>query len=483
MRCRRCTISDVTGKVLAYIRQHELLKPGDRVGVAVSGGADSVALLRLLLELRGELGIVPSVLHFNHQIRGADADEDENFVAALAAQHGLECHRSSANVPAYAAEHKLSLETAGREARYQFLESFLHNRVLDAIATGHTMDEQAETVLMRVLRGAGTRGLAGIYPRRVVLACGGQEAGCVVRPLLAQRRAEVRAYLASIHQDWREDATNTDLQYTRNRIRHGLLPLIETRFQPTAVSALAQLAEVAREEENYWEAELRRVMPEVVEESTPCSLAVNIPRLLALPPAVQRRILRNGAQNLGVHLDLEHLTQLLRMARACAGGKACALPGGWLGVRKQQELRFQRNDAQSMSHSYAYTLPIPGEVEILEIGRVIRAFLRPVQTAGSGYNREQSLDPAALGRELLVRNWQPGDRFWLAHSKAPKKLKELFEQRHVPAAERRSWLVAASGNKLAWARGFGSSAEFQPAQDARQVVVIEEHVPHVRRER
>lgn len=484
MRCRRCTISGVTGKVLAYIREHELLKPGDRVGVAVSGGADSVALLRLLLELRGELGIVPSVLHFNHQIRGAEADEDENFVATLAVQHGLECHRSSANVPAYAAEHKLSLETAGREARYQFLESFLHNRVLGAIATGHTMDEQAETVLMRVLRGAGTRGLAGIYPKRVVLACGGHEAGYVVRPLLGLRRAEVRAYLASIHQGWREDATNADLQYTRNRIRHGLLPLIETRFQPTAAAALAQLAEVAREEENYWEGELRRIMPEAVEKSTPCGLAVNIPRLLAFAPAVQRRILRRGAQNLGVILDFEHLTQLLRMAHACEGGKTCALPGGWVGVRQQQELRFDRcAHARQASSCYAYTLPIPGEVEIPEIGKIIRAFLRPVQTAGSGYNQEQSLDPAALGRELLVRNWRPGDRFWLAHSKAPKKLKELFEQRHVPAAERGPWPVAACGRKLAWARGFGASAEFQPGDGARHVVVIEEHVPHLLPER
>jgi tRNA(Ile)-lysidine synthase len=481
---RGCTILDVTGKVLAYICEHELLKPGDRVGVAVSGGADSVALLRLLLELRGELGIVLSVLHFNHQIRGAEADDDESFVAALAAQHGLEFRRSSADVPAYAAEHKLSLETAGREARYQFLESFLQQRALDAIATGHTIDEQAETVLMRVLRGAGTKGLGGIYPKRTVLACDGQEAGYVARPLLGLRRAEVRAYLAGVHQVWREDATNADLQYSRNRIRHGLLPLIETRFQPTAVAALAQLAEVAREEENYWEAELRRVMPEVMQGSTACALALNIPRLLAFPPAVQRRIVRHGAQTLGVHLDLEHLTQLLRIARGGEGGKACALPSGWIGVHQQRELRFERCDAaRQASFSYAYTLPIPGEIEVPEIGRVIRAFLRPVQPAGSGYNREQSLDPAALGRELLVRNWQPGDRIWPAHSKAPKKLKELFEQQHVPAGERGSWPVAAHGCKLAWARSFGASAEFRPADDSRQVVVIEEHVPHAQPER
>jgi len=473
----------VTGKVLAYIREHELLKPGNRVGVAVSGGADSVALLRVLLELQGTLGIVPSVLHFNHKIRGADADEDERFVAALAQQHGLEFYRSSADVPAYAAEHKLSLETAGRQARYQFFESFLERPALDAIATGHTLDDQAETVLMRVLRGAGTRGMGGIYPRKAVLCCDGKGVGYVVRPLLGVRRTEVRAYLQSLNQLWREDATNADLQYTRNRVRHGLIPLIETRFKPTAVAALAQLAEVAREEENYWEGELGRLMPELtrVPDSGAGRLAVDIPSLLALHPAVQRRVLRKCAQILGLSLDFEHLTELLRAVRCERGATAvCELPCGWIVVHEQQELRFKLRRDQQAPLAYEYHLPIPGEAEIREIGRVVRAFLRTVKPGASGYNPEQSLDPGALGSELVVRNWRAGDRLWAAHSKGPKKLKELFEQRHVPVAERKTWPVVVSGGKLAWARGFGASAEFQPAGQARQVVVIEEYVLHPR---
>jgi len=468
---------------LAYIREHELLKPGNRVGAAVSGGADSVALLRVLLELRDTLGIVLSVLHFNHKIRGADADEDERFVAALAGQHGLEFCRSSANVPAYAAEHKLSLETAGRQARYQFFESYLQRQALDAVATGHTLDDQAETVLMRVLRGAGTRGLGGIYPRKEVLCCDGKGIGYVVRPLLEIRRTEIRAYLQSLNQPWREDATNADLQYTRNRVRHGLIPLIETRFKPTAVAGLAQLAEVAREEENYWEGVLSRLMPELtrIPDSGAGCLAVNIPRLLALHPAVQRRVLRKSAQKLGVSLDFEHLTQLLHAARCERGATpVCELPCGWIAVCERQELRFELQRDRQAPLAYEYRLPIPGEAEIREIGRVVRAFLRTVKPGASGYNPEQSLDPGALGAELVVRNWRPGDRLWAAHSKGPKKLKELFEQRHVPVAERKTWPVVVSGGKLAWARAFGASAEFQPACEARQVVVIEEHVLHPR---
>jgi tRNA(Ile)-lysidine synthase len=474
----------VRDKVLAYIREHELLKAGERVGLAVSGGADSVALLRVLLELGSELGIVLSVLHFNHKIRGADADADERFVAELAKQCGLEFHRSGMDVRAYAAEHKLNLETAGREARYRFFEAFLQRHGLNAVATGHNMDDQAETVLMRILRGAGTKGLGGIYPKKAVLS-GGAQVGYIVRPLLGIRRAEARGYLEDIHQSWREDATNIDLQYTRNRIRHGLIPLIETRFQPTAVAALAQLAEVAREEENYWEAELGRVMPEVVVESAASSLKVNIARLKARPPALQRRVVRACARALGVTLDFEHLKILLHAAGCCKGGYVCDLPGGWVVVCGHHELRFELrpNTHQQAPLSYEYRLPIPGEVEIREIGRVIRAFLRPVKSGVSGYNREQWMDPVKLGPELIVRNWQPGDRLWPSHSKGPKKIKELLQERHVPWAERQPWPVVVSGANVAWSRLFGASAEFQADSATKQAVVIEEHVLHPREQR
>jgi len=478
----------VREKVLAAIREHELLKPGDRVGVAVSGGADSVAMLRVLLELRSEMGVVLSVLHFNHKIRGADADEDERFVAALASEHGLEFHGARTDVPAYAAERKLSLEAAGREARYQFFESFFARRALEVVATGHTMDDQAETVLMRVLRGAGTRGLGAIYPKRAPIGEGGGAVGSIVRPLIGVRRAEVLEFLQRLKQSWREDATNVDLQYARNRIRHGLIPLITTRFQPNAVTALAQLAEVAREEENYWESQLRQVMPAVVHAADDCPLRVNLPRLAALHPALQRRVLRACAQKLGLALDFEHLTRLLRAAPGTSRGTArvevCELPCGWAVVREQRELRFERRaEHATMPPGYQYRLPIPGEVEISELGRVIRAFLRPAKAGASGYNPEQPLDPCALGPEIVVRNWQPGDRLWPAHSKGSKKLKKLFEERHVPVAERQAWPVAAKGDKLVWSRGFGASAEFQPRAGSPQVVLIEEHVLHPRRER
>src|SRR4051812_33590756 len=251
-------------KIAKYIRKHGLIAPGDRIGVAVSGGADSVALLRALLELRGELGCVLAVVHFNHKIR-TEADSDAEFVQSLARQFGLEFFGGAGDAKAFARERRVSLETAARELRYGFLGTLS----LDKVATAHTLDDQAETVLMKVVRGAGTKGLSGIWPCVRRQAAGGRrqenrtaEGGCatqpmIVRPMLGVRRREVEAYLRSLGQAWREDATNRDVKHTRNKVRHELLPLLEAEYNPNIYQQLADAAEVARAEEECWDAEVQ----------------------------------------------------------------------------------------------------------------------------------------------------------------------------------------------------------------------------------
>src|SRR5262249_15372167 len=183
-------ISLVIEHVRQYIRRGQLFRTGDRVAVAVSGGADSVALLRVLLELSQELGIVLSVAHFHHGIRGPEADADRQFVYGLAVTFGLEAHLGSGDVPAYARKHKVSLETGARELRHRWFAELIPDGHVDKIATAHTLDDQAETVLMRILRGTGARGLAGIFPE--------QGEKHLVRPLLGISRREIEAYLNSI---------------------------------------------------------------------------------------------------------------------------------------------------------------------------------------------------------------------------------------------------------------------------------------------
>ncbi len=273
------SVHSLTERLLAHIRRQELLQAGDRVGVAVSGGIDSVALLLLLIELRHGLGIVLSVVHFNHQLRGAESDADQEFVAGLAREHGLDFYCESGDVAQQAAEEHSGVEAAARELRYGFFHKLLGSDdssetmgpslVLNKIATAHTLDDQAETVLMRLIRGTGLRGLGGIYPRIVVEHEDGDGHGEIVRPMLAVRRLELEQYLKDLKQPWREDSTNTNTKFTRNRVRSLVLPLLEREFNPAVVESFAELAEIARDEEDYWENETSGWLGTVVQWSEP----------------------------------------------------------------------------------------------------------------------------------------------------------------------------------------------------------------------
>src|SRR5262249_32174373 len=235
----------------------EFSRPGDRVAVAVSGGADSVALLLLLLELREGLGIVLSVVHFNHQLRGKASATDEKFVAMLAAKHKLEFHSTSADVAKQAKKEQANLEDAARRSRYDYFRSLVDSGVCTRIADAHTADDQAETVLAHILRGTGLAGLGGIHP----------VAGPVVQPLLTFPRSELLAFLRHKNHSWREHVTNRDTKRMRARFRKNLLPLLENQFQPAIVGHLATLADLAREDEAFLDALVEDKFATIVHKS------------------------------------------------------------------------------------------------------------------------------------------------------------------------------------------------------------------------
>ena len=313
--------SKLAQELLAQIRREGLVRAGERVGLAVSGGADSVALLRLLLELRQELGVVPAVVHFDHKIRGKESRGDAEFVAGLAKKHDLELFATSGETPAYAHERKMTLEEAGRHLRHGFFASLMETGgPLDKVATAHTLDDQAETVLMRLIRGSGLRGLAGILER---LGTGAPELGegVLVRPLLGMRRAALRTYLQSLGQDWREDKSNLDVKHLRNRVRHELLPMLEKSFNPRVAEVLAHTAEIAGGEEEYWEQEVALFG---------ATNSLDVAALAKEPVALQRRVLLAAASRLIGAMDFEHLERLraLLHERATANPKRLQLPGG-----------------------------------------------------------------------------------------------------------------------------------------------------------
>lgn len=449
--------------VLDYIRRQGLLRAGDRVGVAVSGGADSVALVRLMLELRPELGIVLSVVHFNHKLRGVEAEADERFVAQLAQRYKLELHASGGDVAAHARSQHLSTEAAARQLRYRYFRRLFEDQKLNRIATGHTLDDQAETVLLRIVRGAGTRGLAGIYPQLQVK--GSQFS--VVRPLLQTRRRLLETYLAKIGQDWREDSSNRDLRHARNRVRHGILPRLERSLNPSVRETLAETADIARSEEEYWQNEVDRVLSKVwqAEERT-----LELTALAALPLALRRRVVRAAAESLGLRLEFRHVEEVLELV---GGSRSATLPQGWVISLGTGGLQFACPSPAAANSDFEYRLSVPGAVEVPEAGTRFEAALVS-GSAASGYNPDHMLDPALLQKELTVRNWRAGDRYWPAHSKAPKKIKELLQERKLTGLERKLWPVGVSGQEIVWVRGFPTPARLRPPDGAQRALVIRE---------
>lgn len=459
------SVQPLTTTVLAYIRKHALLKAGDRVGIAVSGGADSVALLRLLLDLRSEIGVVLSVVHFNHQLRGAASDADAQFVVGIAHHHTLEMHCESGDTAAHAAKKHLSIETAARELRYQYFRRLLADARLNRIATAHTLDDQAETLLLKLTRGAGTRGLAGIYPELSIPYS--KNGATIIRPLLAIRRKDLEIYLKSLVQPWREDASNRDLRHARNRVRHGILPRLERFLNPAVRETLAETAEIARAEEDYWRHEVARVLPQVWAEES-CSL--HSTALIALPLALQRRVVKTACESLTPRLEFHHVEEILALTSSPVT-KSIELPAGWVVTRKKHDLCLQ-HAAAAVPSDYEYPLSIPGSTLVPEIKSRLEVLLIPGNRLES-YNPDHLLNRARLGKELRARNWRPGDRFWPAHTKAPKKIKELLPGRDLTSSERKLWPLVVDGNKVVWVRGLPTPVELQP-QDGDEVAMIQE---------
>ncbi len=449
-------------KVLLYVREQAQMRAGDRLAAAVSGGADSVALLRVLLELRSELGIVLMVAHFNHGLRGEQSDADQAFVAELAKEHGLDFFAGHGNVADYAFASKLGIEAAGRELRYRWFAELARLQRLDSIATAHTLDDQAETVLLKFLRGAGTKGLAGIYP---VIVADGEWKVRIVRPLLGVSRDEVETYLTAQAQSWREDESNLDHRFLRNRLRHELLPLLEREYNPEIRRLLNDVADTSRAEEDYWRELAAR---EAAARTSPNQLS--LAGFAQLPLALQRRVLKRFAESEGVALDFAHVERLHR----CALGEVtrAELPGGRVVVRRGASLQW-RATGQHAASTYCYSLPVPGEIHITELRLTLRAELVPEEFACE-LPQEELLNPDLLGPELVVRNWRPGDRFWPAHSRSEEKLKRLFAEKHIAAEQRPQWPVAVHDNEIVWVRGFpvAQSRQWNGKGDALRIEAI-----------
>jgi tRNA(Ile)-lysidine synthase len=492
----------LAARLLESLRSSEMLRAGERVSVAVSGGADSVALLLLLLELRKKLGIVLSVAHLNHKLRARASDADERFVGKLAAKYGLAFHAETVDVAAKAKREKANLEDAARRARYDFFARLAAEGKIDHVAVAHTADDQAETVLAHILRGTGLAGLGGIHPN----------VGCIVRPLLHLRRKELRLYLRTEKQNWREDATNEDTTRLRARIRKNLLPLLERQFQPGVVEHLFSLAEFARQDEQFLEslAQNRRkalakktaretrisvmslLQPfpekefcaETAEDSESPEGGENRKHSTALTKRMLRRLMEERKHGTG-QITAQHLAAVLHLARHGESGKELQLPGGLAVRRERNELVFsadappgKRGAGKQPAAEYEYKIDFidgAANLRIPQAGCVFR--FRVIDWPAQ---REETKEiGAVLDRDLLrapvvLRNWRPGDRLQPTGRQKAHKLKRLLNEKHVSRWERDGWPVLTSGGVLVWARGFPVAAGFAASEGTRTGILIAE---------
>jgi tRNA(Ile)-lysidine synthase len=429
-----------------------LFTPGMRLAVGVSGGADSVALLRALHQQSRELGLVLHVAHLHHGLRGAEADADLEFVRALADQLSLPFHSHRVDTAAAAAARPgkpaESIEEAARRLRYRFFAELLSKELLHAVATAHTLDDQAETVLAKFLRGAWTEGLSGIHPKI-------ESPAGVVRPLLAVTRAEIEAYLCALGQPWRTDSSNADTAFTRNRIRHELLPTLES-FNPQLRRHLARMATLARDEEAFWNVEIARLTAQLTLPGRPVrgggrassgpgteGLALSIAALAAQPQALQRRVLRYAAAQLGATPDFHGTESLRALALTGRAGQKAELASGLRAERSHRELRLSIQPPAAPEQDLArqtINIPVPGTADAPAY-----ALRLEIRLAGPGQNGSA---PAAI-----LRPWKPGDRVQLRHSSSPKKIKEVLERLKVSGPERALWPVLDWQGTILWMQG------------------------------
>ena len=453
-----------------------LLKPGTRVALGVSGGADSVALLCALVDRSRELGLVLHIAHLHHGLRGAEADADLEFCRDLSARFGLPFHEARVDtaaearrIPKSAAAPENvpadSIEGTARRLRYQWFRKLISETPLDAVATAHTLDDQAETVLAKFLRGAWTEGLSGIHP---ILE--GPDGGKIIRPLLHTSRTEVEAFLQVRNQPWREDSTNRHLTFTRNRIRHELLPQLGS-WNPQLREHLAQMAELARDEESWWDSEVARAASDVILRGRPVrgggrtattaeGIALDLARLTAEPIALQRRLLRYAAGQLEAAPDFAATEAIRTLAQTGKAGQKLELAQGLRADRTHRELRLSRGpNPRSSDELEQYECVIPGELVATAFGCHMRLDV-DASAAASASNKGEPV-------RAVLRPWKPGDRVHLRYSSGPRKVKEVLERMKVTGDDRTRWPVLEVGGRIVWMRG----VELQPDPDVLVSVV------------
>lgn len=450
---------DVVAHVEETVLRSGVLRPGEELLVAVSGGQDSVALLFTLHSVRQRLGLRLAVAHVNHGLRGEESDRDSKFVQELGTRLALPVYVRRVRVPAGA-----GVEERARTARLSALRAIAHKAGADRIALGHTATDRAETVLMNILRGAGLEGLAALPASSRDL----------VRPLLGVTRAETAAYCAARGVEPRQDHTNLDQRILRNRIRLSLLPLLEQEYQPRISEALVRLAEIAEAELDWTRLLVHEALQRAV-TSRDRGLALSLDKLSELPRGLRTRVLREAvgeARGDLQRITFEHVQSLSSLVDGRTGARV-KLPGLW--AERTAEMIVLTRPARLKAREFEVSLTIPGEVKIPDIGLALSAEVRPLTECDITLRGPMCahLDAAVTGYELVVRSRRRGDRITPLGMTGRKKLHDLLIDKKIPRFDRECIpVVARPGGEILWVVGHVISERAKVNETTREVVQL-----------
>lgn len=451
----------ILDKIKKTIKEYKLLEKKDRVLIAYSGGLDSTGLLALLLELREKWSFEIFIGHFNHKLRQS-AEEDEQFVRDVCQKYSLPLFVGSENVRMYAKNKRLNIEEAGRRLRYDFLRKAAIRIGEAKIATGHTMTDQAETLLMRLMRGSGPRGLAGIYP---------MVEGKIIRPLIQLEREDIAAYIKRRGIPYRIDESNFDRRFFRNRIRMDLIPYIRNNFEPRIIPQLAKIASILQEEEALLDKlGKEKAQKAILEKNNQVFLDLNF--LLSLPLALRRRIVREFIYKLKGDLreisfgDIESVSRLGK-------GKECHLKKNLILSREEDLVFLKRKTFPKMRYEYQWSGK--NSLEIREINLKFEGKeMKKDKFRRLDFNDEDRayIDMAKLRFPLLIRNRRRGDRYQPLGAPGQKKLKEIMRAKGIPLSEREKRPVFLCGEEIVWVLGLPVSEKHKISEKTGKIFTV-----------
>ena len=417
----------ITNRIKNTILKHQLISEGDSVLVALSGGADSVCMLDLLVNLKEELNIKVAAAHLNHMIRGAEADRDEAYAAELCTKLSVPFFAERVNVPEISEKYGISEELAGRNARYDFLKKICKEKGYNKIATAHNRNDRAETLLMRVIRGTGIDGLGGIKYNR---------GDGVIRPILDIERCDIEKYCRDNDLHFCNDSTNSDSDYTRNRIRNELIPFIEDKFNPSIVDSLCALSDNSTEDAEFINGYAKRLYDRInnpMPKRKPVLL--DIESLKIIQDSIKNRIIRLAAKDaMGENYSLErvHVETIIDLTEKTTGAKA-ELPKGLIVSVKYGWLEFSKAGEDIKTQDFCYEIEIGNKISNCEFDLDFNV----LENDFNIYKNQMILDYDMIeNKNLLVRNRRRGDRMVFFKDGKTKKIKKYLIDKKIPQSER-----------------------------------------------